>query len=536
MITINTILDMRPGAVPKIIHLSQYDSDFSLVFRLHASFGTLNIESGTTAEIRGTKKSGTGYSASATLNTTNNTVTVAGDAQMTAVAGQNIYEIVLIKNNKVLGSANFILLVERAALDADTITDATVLRNLEAIVEGAETATQAAEDAEDAADRAEAAAQSLVIDQTPTQGSANAVSSGGVYEALQFAGLSDDAKTALLACFEHVAWTNEHGQDYYDALEEALFQQPTPITDIEVTIHYINSFASGAGEYRSDGTYVINSNAKYASANISGIQFHAGDVIGIRDNRYKFALGTDNQASSPSGNYWVKTISIDDYVVITEDIAELKVMMVGRVDGENMSASDISNINSMTAVYKTITNSPLHSLYSLSAPTVFAGRDSDVIDSNIILFGQDRDLTIMLDFSSSESAGGYRNVFYAGDVVSPYNSVTIRKKSNSNNYELCTPKAAEALEINTSTIGTNRIVVRHLKDSGFVCSYYNETYGRNNGETPSSGIVSNANLYIGGARQSGLTNNDFIGTISQFNVYDSYVSDAVVDAFLGGGE
>lgn len=184
MITINTILDMRPGAVPKIIHLSQYDSDFSLVFRLHASFGTLNIESGTTAEIRGTKKSGTGYSASATLNTSNNTVTVTGDAQMTAVAGQNTYEIVLTKNNKVLGSANFILLVERAALDADTITDATVLRDLEAIVEGAETATQAAEDAEDAADRAEAAAESLEIDSAPTQGSAHAVSSGGVYDAL----------------------------------------------------------------------------------------------------------------------------------------------------------------------------------------------------------------------------------------------------------------------------------------------------------------------------------------------------------------
>lgn len=169
MITINTILDMRPGAIPKVIHLSQYDSDFSLVFRLHASFGVLNIESGTTAEIRGTKKSGTGYSAAATLNVSNNTVTVTGDAQMTAVAGQNIYEIVLTKNNKVLGSANFILLVERAALDADTITDATVLRELDAIIEGAETASQAAEDAEDAADRAEAAAQSLEIDDTLTQ-------------------------------------------------------------------------------------------------------------------------------------------------------------------------------------------------------------------------------------------------------------------------------------------------------------------------------------------------------------------------------
>lgn len=35
-------------------------------------------------------------------------------------------------------------------------------------------------------------------------------------------GLSDEAKNALLACFAHVAWIDEHGQDYYDALEEAL--------------------------------------------------------------------------------------------------------------------------------------------------------------------------------------------------------------------------------------------------------------------------------------------------------------------------
>ena len=41
-------------------------------------------------------------------------------------------------------------------------------------------------------------------------------------------GLSDAAKTALLACFEHVAWVDEHGQDYYDALETALYQSPQP--------------------------------------------------------------------------------------------------------------------------------------------------------------------------------------------------------------------------------------------------------------------------------------------------------------------
>lgn len=36
-------------------------------------------------------------------------------------------------------------------------------------------------------------------------------------------GLSDEAKDALLNCFAHVAWVDEHGQDYYDALEAALY-------------------------------------------------------------------------------------------------------------------------------------------------------------------------------------------------------------------------------------------------------------------------------------------------------------------------
>ena len=43
-------------------------------------------------------------------------------------------------------------------------------------------------------------------------------------------GLSEEAKAALLACFEHVAWTGDDGQDYYDALEEALYAGSQYIT------------------------------------------------------------------------------------------------------------------------------------------------------------------------------------------------------------------------------------------------------------------------------------------------------------------
>jgi len=41
-------------------------------------------------------------------------------------------------------------------------------------------------------------------------------------------GLSDTAKVALLNCFAHVAWTDEHGQTYYDALESALYADSYP--------------------------------------------------------------------------------------------------------------------------------------------------------------------------------------------------------------------------------------------------------------------------------------------------------------------
>ena len=60
MITKTYQLDMHSGGVPVVVHLSQYDSDFSLVFNLYSSSGTFTVESGTTAAIRGTKKDANG--------------------------------------------------------------------------------------------------------------------------------------------------------------------------------------------------------------------------------------------------------------------------------------------------------------------------------------------------------------------------------------------------------------------------------------------------------------------------------------------
>lgn len=54
---------------------------------------------------------------------------------------------------------------------------------------------------------------------------------GSAWIADESDGLSSGIKQALLNCFAHVAWTDEHGQDYYDALEDALYP-PVPLVSI----------------------------------------------------------------------------------------------------------------------------------------------------------------------------------------------------------------------------------------------------------------------------------------------------------------
>ena len=45
--------------------------------------------------------------------------------------------------------------------------------------------------------------------------------------------ISGSVKTALLKCFRHVAWIDDHGQDYYDELEAALNNGSEPEPDPE---------------------------------------------------------------------------------------------------------------------------------------------------------------------------------------------------------------------------------------------------------------------------------------------------------------
>lgn len=89
-------------------------------------------------------------------------------------------------------------------------------------------------------------------------------------------GLTEDIKSALLACFEHVAWIDEDGQEYYDALYNALYPPADLVSisavytqsgvvyptdsldslkpDLVVTAHYSDSSTATVTTYTLSGT------------------------------------------------------------------------------------------------------------------------------------------------------------------------------------------------------------------------------------------------------------------------------------------
>ena len=89
-------------------------------------------------------------------------------------------------------------------------------------------------------------------------------------------GLTNDIKVALLECFEKVAWIDENGQDYYDALEAALNPPANLVSisavytqsgtvydtasldtlkpDLVVTAHYVDSSTATVTSYTLSGT------------------------------------------------------------------------------------------------------------------------------------------------------------------------------------------------------------------------------------------------------------------------------------------
>lgn len=147
----NFNLNLIPDGVRPVVHVGQYDTGRVFTFTLYEGGSVYTPPSGTTVQIRGEKADGKAIIYDQTdgyISLSGSTVTVTTSQQMTAAAGDGLFQIQLSKNSQVLATLNFILRVqEDPAADADiSETD------IPAIIDGAHAAMVRAEAAASSAE------------------------------------------------------------------------------------------------------------------------------------------------------------------------------------------------------------------------------------------------------------------------------------------------------------------------------------------------------------------------------------------------
>ena len=139
MIKYKRKINMVPGGQPDAaIRMNQYDTDVVLELELYTSDGEFALDPNTELAIRGVKPDGNGVSVPGTIRTEIEKYTniekyiacIEVDPQMTAVAGDTKYKLVLINDGKELNTGSFVVEVDRAALDKDTLPSESVIREI----------------------------------------------------------------------------------------------------------------------------------------------------------------------------------------------------------------------------------------------------------------------------------------------------------------------------------------------------------------------------------------------------------------------
>lgn len=179
-ITVNLIPNL---SAPAVACVSQYDVGRPLVFRIYNGVTSADL-TGVTAVAVGTKKSGLGFSVTGTIS--GNTVTFSTTLEMTQESGMIPAEIRFSKTGEDIGTANFTLAVEPSPhLEGTTDGTTETMADLQSQLDALDTRVEALE------------------------------TGGG--------GLTDAIKSALLQIAQKVAYIDEYGQTYYNALYNALY-------------------------------------------------------------------------------------------------------------------------------------------------------------------------------------------------------------------------------------------------------------------------------------------------------------------------
>lgn len=267
----------------------------------------------------------------------------------------------------------------------------------------------------------------LTFDLAPTENSPNALTSGAVYAALDNLpsgggeGLSSAAKEALLALLEKVAYIDENGQSYFDALEDALYPPATLLsisavfnqgsaviydTDsldtlrqyLTVTANYDNGRTENVTSYTLSGT--LNAGTSTITVSYSGktaaffvtvssaptlqsisAVYNGGDVAMGSDVN---ALKTDLVVTATYTDSSTETVPSTDYTLSgnlsTAGSKTITVSYQNKTTTFNVTVMEM-RLEAVFSGTDVLTSTPLNDLKTDLVVTLYEGSTSEVIPS-----------------------------------------------------------------------------------------------------------------------------------------------------------
>ena len=295
-------------------------------------------------------------------------------------------------------------------------------------------------------------------------------------------GLTDDIKTALLNCFEKVAWIDADGQSYYDALESALYP-PTNLSSISCV------YTQSGTVYNTDSLDSLKSDlvvtAHYDDSSIQTVTTYTLSGS-LRDN-----IGTTTITVAYGGKTTTFTVTV------------------------------------------TADTSLMYYLYNHE----FAGvinDTSDSINSNIKLTDTDKTFTLLLDADSEGMAHTYWRLFSAIQSASPYNGIYYGARSTTNSYDMLkwiSQSKYQLTPFDYAYVGRIRMALTHTSGSGSLA--YKIKVDDNttvSGTISSTFTATDVYLYVGGDEGQRW---GFKGTMDLFEVYDKVMTSSEINDFLG---
>lgn len=129
-------LDLIPNGISPIVHVSQYDEGQTWIFNIIKENQLYTIPSQSSITVQGTKKDGTGFQYPCTFS--GSQVFVTEEQQMTIFNGDVKAELVIVNGDNRIATLNFIIRIEPAPLNEDTVISETMLPLIEEAAEIAE--------------------------------------------------------------------------------------------------------------------------------------------------------------------------------------------------------------------------------------------------------------------------------------------------------------------------------------------------------------------------------------------------------------